>query len=235
MRAAFDICFEHIAEPEAMKIDPKALLDANDLKRRAGAISKEKAGGPAARVPSGGGTVYLAAADHGGMMVSLIQSNYFGFGSGIVVPGTGIALQNRGCGFNMRQGHPNCLGGGKRPFHTIIPGFVTKQGNPIMAFGVIGAHMQPQGHVQMMVRILCSGMNPQAASDAPRWHLFPDGTLGLEHGFPPETIEGLEKLGHRLIFKTPTRVFGGAQIIMAMDGGYCAASDHRKDGQAAGF
>jgi len=235
MRAAFDVCFEHIAEPESMKVDPRMLLDEDDLQAKAKAISRKRAIVAPAKVPAGGGTVYIAAADKGGMMVSLIQSNYFGFGSGIVVPGTGIALQNRGCGFNMKEGHPNRIGGGKRPFHTIIPGFAMKAGHPLMAFGVMGAHMQPQGHVQMMVRILSSGMNPQTASDAPRWHLFPDGTLGLERGFPPETIEGLKRLGHRLIFTTPTRVFGGAQIIMAMEGGYCAASHHRKDGQAAGF
>jgi len=105
------------------------------------------------------------------MMVSFIQSNYQGFGSGIVVPGTGISLQNRGAGFVLDEGHPNHVGGGKRPFHTIIPAFVTRDGQPLVSFGVMGGAMQAQGHVQMMVRIFACGQNPQAAADAPRWRV----------------------------------------------------------------
>jgi len=129
MRAAFDVCFEHIAEPESMKVDPRMLLDEDDLQAKAKAISRKRAIVAPAKVPAGGGTVYIAAADKGGMMVSLIQSNYFGFGSGIVVPGTGIALQNRGCGFNMKEGHPNRIGGGKRPISYHHTG-VCNEGRP---------------------------------------------------------------------------------------------------------
>jgi gamma-glutamyltranspeptidase/glutathione hydrolase len=168
-------------------------------------------------------------------MVSFIQSNYHGFGSGIVIPGTGISLQNRGLGFTLQGSNPNCVAGGKRPFHTIIPGFVTKDGTPLMGFGVMGAHMQAQGHVQMMVRIIAGKQNPQAAADAPRWFLTEDSFLALEKGFSHSAREELQKRGHRLAPETPTSVFGGAQIIYRMPGGYCAASDPRKDGQAVGF
>jgi gamma-glutamyltranspeptidase/glutathione hydrolase len=130
-----------------------------------------------------------------------------GFGSGVVVPGTGIALQNRGLGFVLAQGHPNCVGSGKRPFHTIIPGFVTQDGQPLMSFGVMGAHMQSQGHVQMMVRIFDHGQNPQAACDAPRWYVAPDASVDLEPGFPPAVAEGLRKRGHMV--KTTARPLAG--------------------------
>ena len=122
---------------------------------------------PESKIPTDIGTVYLTAADEKGMMVSFIQSNYMGFGSGVVVPGTGISLQNRGCGFVIEPGHPNCVEGGKRPFHTIIPGFVTRDNQALMSFGVMGGNMQPQGHVQMMVRIFDYIQNPQTACDAP--------------------------------------------------------------------
>ena len=131
-------------------------------------------------MPVGHDTVYLTAADADGMMVSMIQSNYRGFGSGIVIPGTGISMQNRGSGFVLDPSHPNCVGPRKRPYHTIIPGFVTQDGTPRMSFGVMGGHMQHQGHVQMVNRIFDHRQNPQAASDAPRWHVFPDFSVGLE-------------------------------------------------------
>jgi gamma-glutamyltranspeptidase/glutathione hydrolase len=169
------------------------------------------------------------------MMVSFIQSNFMGFGSGIVIPGTGICLQNRGSGFTLEEGHPNCVDGGKRPYHTIVPAFVTKGDRPMMSFGVMGGHMQPQGHVQMIVRIFDYGMNPQAASDAPRWHLCEDFSLALEPGFDPEVVKDLEDRGHRILERPPSVLFGGAQLISRLDDGYCAASDHRKDGQAVGF
>ena len=128
-------------------------------------------------------------------MVSYIQSNYQGFGSGIVIPGTAISLQNRGAGFTLEEGHPNCVAGGKRPYHTIIPGFVMRDGTPLMSFGVMGAHMQAQGHVQMMIRIIAGGQNPQAAADAPRWYLTEDSHLSLEPGFGPAIREGLGATG----------------------------------------
>lgn len=191
---------------------------------------------PDTPIPTEKGTVYLATADRSGMMVSYIQSNFRGFGSGIVVPGTGISLQNRGSGFSCDPAHPNCVAGWKRPFHTIIPGFATRDGKPLLSFGVMGAHMQPQGHVQMISRMVDYGLNPQAASDAPRWIVTEDFRLGLEPGVSPDVRAELARRGHRLIADPATTLFGGAQIILCMeDGGYCAGSDHRKDGQAVGF
>ncbi len=168
MKCAFAEVFRTVADIDCMTLPPARLLEDGRLSAAAAAIRMDRAGDPAHRLPPGGGTVYLTAADASGMMVSFIQSNYMGFGSGVVVPGTGIALQNRGLGFTLESGHPNQVGGGKRPFHTIIPGFVTRQGQPLMSFGVMGAHMQPQGHVQMVVRVFDYGQNPQAACDAPR-------------------------------------------------------------------
>ena len=133
------------------------------------------------------------------MMVSYIQSNYTGFGSGIVIPGTGISLQNRGAGFRLEAGHPNRVAGGKRPYHTIIPGFITREGQPVMSFGVMGGHMQPQGHVQMMVRLVDYRQNPQAAAGAPRWYVEENGressrtALALESGFAPEVAVDLRR------------------------------------------
>ena len=186
-------------------------------------------------LPTSPDTVYLTAADADGRMVSFIQSNYVGFGSGIVVPGTGIALQNRGSGFCLEVGHPNEVGPRKRPFHTIIPGFLTRGGEAAMSFGVMGGHMQAQGHLQMVVRVRDYGQNPQAASDAPRWQVRGDGALLLERGFGPQVIEGLRERGHEVVLDVPPHVFGGAQLISRVAGGYCGASDHRKEGLAIGL
>jgi gamma-glutamyltranspeptidase/glutathione hydrolase len=169
------------------------------------------------------------------MMVSFIQSNYMGFGSGIVDPQTGISFQNRGTAFSLEKNHPNCIAGGKRPFHTIIPGFITNNDTPLMSFGVMGAHMQPQGHVQMVLRIFDYGQNPQTASDAPRWHVATDHVVALEKGFDKRVADQLHRRGHKIATNVPTSIFGGAQLIAKMTDGYCAASDHRKDGQAVGF
>jgi len=178
-------------------------------------------------------------------MVSFIQSNFNGFGSGIVIPGTGIAMQNRGHGFVTTPGHPNVAAPGKRPFHTIIPGFVTAPAESAdssahsqrarMAFGVMGGHMQAQGHVQMVARIFGYGQNPQAASDAPRWQVATDGSLWLEEGFSGDVAQELARRGHRIVENQPAGLFGGAQLILKTEDAYCAASDHRKDGCALGF
>ncbi len=170
------------------------------------------------------------------MMVSLIQSNYMGFGSGVVVPGTGISLQNRGAGFSLAPGHPNLIGGGKRPFHTIIPGFLTRDGAPLAAFGVMGGPIQPPGHVQTLVRMLDYGMNPQAALDAPRWKVNGGLSIDLEHSASDELRAGLAALGHRYEAVADSYMdFGAGQFIVRTEGGYVAASDPRRDGQAAGF
>jgi gamma-glutamyltranspeptidase / glutathione hydrolase len=165
----------------------------------------------------------------------MIQSNYMGFGSGVVVPGTGISLQNRGANFTVDQGHPNQVGPNKRPYHTIIPAFVTKDGAAVMSFGVMGGFMQPQGHVQVLARIADHGQNPQAACDGPRFRWVEDMQVSCEKGFPPATLDELRQRGHELITVDDYNQFGSCQAIWRLDGGYFAASDPRRDGQAAAF
>ncbi len=235
MKIAIRAAFDHFADPAHMQVDPKALLDAASLERIAHGIDDRAAPLPPVALPTGSDTVYLATADADGMMVSMIQSNYEGFGSGIVVPGTGIAMQNRGLGFVLDPGHPNEVGPNKRPYHTIIPGFVTRAGAPLLSFGVMGGHMQHQGHVQMVRRLFDHDQNPQAASDAPRWHVYPDFSVGLETGFDPAVARSLADRGHRVRHEPLERVFGGAQLILKTDCGYVGGSDHRKEGMAAGF
>jgi gamma-glutamyltranspeptidase/glutathione hydrolase len=192
-------------------------------------------------------TVYLCVADAGGMMVSFIQSNYRGMGSGMVPPGLGFGLQDRGECFDLKPGRPNSYGPHKRPFHTIIPGFVTKAGEPYMAFGVMGGDMQPQGHVQVLINHIDFGMNLQEAGDAPRiYHtgsseptgeeMTDGGTVNLEAGFPAESIRDLHKLGHR-ISATSIAAFGGYQAIKwdPTNRVWIGASESRKDGMAAGY
>ena len=226
---------EHIGDPDSMQTSIESLLDDANLARLAAGITEQAAPLPPAPVLENPGTVYLSTADANGMMVSFIQSNYLGFGSGVVIPDTGIALQNRGYGFNLSPGHPNCVGPGKRPFHTIIPGFVTRQGAPLLAFGVMGGHMQHQGHVQMVQRLFDAGQNPQQASDAPRWIVNPDYSVSVEPAFSETVIAGLRRRGHQIEVEPDVEVFGGAQLIYRTEHGYVAGSDHRKDGQAAGF
>ncbi|MFV2090121.1 MAG: gamma-glutamyltransferase family protein [Pseudomonadales bacterium] len=235
MKIAIHAAFMHFADLEAMRVTPEELLAPGSIVRAAASIGERAGNLPPVELPVGHDTVYLCTADAGGMMVSFIQSNYQGFGSGVVVPGTGISLQNRGYGFSLDPHHPNCVGPGKRPFHTIIPGFVTAAGEPRLAFGVMGGHMQHQGHFQMVQRIFDHGQNPQAASDAPRWHIFPDFRVGLEIGFPESVAAGLADMGHEVRFVEQEHVFGGAQLIQKTEHGYVAGSDHRKEGQAAGF
>ncbi|MDX3906608.1 MAG: gamma-glutamyltransferase family protein [Pigmentiphaga sp.] len=235
MKLAFSDLHEHIADPAAMRVAPADLLAPDYLARRAALIDPARAGAPAAGTPKLGGTVYLAAADADGTMVSFIQSNFQGFGSGVVVPGTGISLHNRGIGFNLRPGHVNCVGPSKKPLHTIIPGFVTRDGQPVMAFGVMGGTMQAQGHVQMMVRLGAFGQNPQAMSDAPRFRVD-DGMVRLEAHTPAAVVEQLRGLGHTVEVSEPQSLdFGSAQLIYRSDDGYIAASDSRRDGQAVGY
>jgi gamma-glutamyltranspeptidase/glutathione hydrolase len=162
-----------------------------------------------------------------------------GFGSGVVVPGTGSSLQNRGAGFTLQPGHPNQVGTRKRPFHTIIPGFATDaNGAPLMSFGVMGGPMQAQGHLQMALRVLRYGQNPQAAADAPRWRLLSGRRIAVEETMPRAIRAGLAELGHDVTVEPLDGVFafGGAQLIVrGTDGSYIAGSDPRKDGQAVAF
>ena len=222
-----------------MRIAPSALLAPAMLEALASQIGNQASALPPTELPVGQDTVYLCAADASGQMVSFIQSNYLGFGSGIVIPGTGISLQNRGCGFSTDPQHPNCIGPGKRPFHTIIPGFVTQQtaqeSAAKMAFGVMGGHMQHQGHVQMVTRIFDHQQNPQAASDAPRWHVHPDFSISLEPGIDERVQQDLAQRGHAVAIRSEHGLYGGAQLIYKDIDGYIGASDHRKEGQAAGF
>lgn len=238
MRLAFADAYRYIADMRFMDVPVEALLDKGYLKSRAALINSKRASAPTHGIPQHGGTVYLTTADASGMMVSLIQSNYMGFGSGVVVPGTGISLQNRGHGFVLEQGHPNQVAPGKRPFQTIIPGFLTDLNNkPLMSFGVMGGHMQAQGHVQMVTRMCDYDQNPQTASDAPRWIVNPDGTVGLEDAMKASIGGALEGMGHKIAAaETVNFAFGGAQLIWRLgNDGYLAGSDHRKDGGAVGY
>ncbi len=236
MKLAFADIYEYVADPAAMRVQPLQMLDPGYLKARARLIDMSKAQAPKFGLPPRGGTVYLTAADASGMMVSYIQSNYMGFGSGVVVPGTGISLQNRGYGFSLRPDHANAVAPRKRPFHTIIPAFVCKDGKPVMSFGVMGGAMQAQGHTQMMVRLIDYRQNPQAAADAPRWRIDGALTVGVEHGMSAAVIAELARRGHHIEQADRWNTeFGRAQLIYKMDGGYLAASERRTDGQAVGF
>ena len=225
----------HVGDRSSMTVCMSDLLDVRYLRRRSAMINVNRAGDPGYGKPGPGGTVCLSAGDATGMMVSFIQSNYMGFGSGVVVPGTGISLQNRGAGFSLDAGHVNCVGSRKRPFHTIIPGFATDAGGaPLMAFGLMGGPMQAQGHVQMALRILRYRQNPQAAADAPRWRLLGRRRVAVEPAMSAALVTGLRDRGHEIVVEPldATFGFGGAQIVLRDRGGYIAGSDPRKDGQA---
>ena len=238
MKLAIADASRYIADARFMDVPVAALLDKTYLKSRAALINIKRASVPTHGIPQHGGTVYLTTADASGMMVSLIQSNYMGFGSGVVVSGTGISMQNRGHGFVLDAGHPNQVAPFKRPFQTIIPGFLTDLANkPLMSFGVMGGHMQAQGHLQMVVRMCDYGQNPQTASDAPRWIVNPDGTVGLEDALQSSIGAALKGMGHKIATAEAVNfAFGGAQLIWRQgDDGYVAGSDHRKDGGAVGY
>ncbi len=241
MKLALADAHRYIADPATMDINPASLLDHDYLQSRAELIDIDHAADPGHGQPQPSSTVYLAAADESGSMVSFIQSNFEGFGSGIVIPGAGISMQNRAIGFTLEQGHPNQIGPGKRPFHTIIPGFVTRRDNagnptPVMAFGVMGGHMQAQGHVQVVIRLADYGQNPQAALDAPRWRIEAARRVTIEPGFDPDVYEQLRQRDHDvLIAEAKTVHHGGGQAVFKLDDGYLAASDMRRDGSAVGF
>ncbi|HEX8955025.1 MAG TPA: gamma-glutamyltransferase family protein, partial [Burkholderiaceae bacterium] len=237
MKLAFADTYRWVADQRAMtEVTAHDLLDDAYLAERAKLIRMDRAGDFAHGTPPKGGTVYLTAADQHGMMVSFIQSNYMGFGSGIVVPGTGISLQNRGHCFSLDPASPNCVAPGKRPFHTIIPGFLTKNGRAQMSFGVMGGNMQPQGHLQTLVRMLKYGQQPQAACDAPRWKVNRGLSVDMETAMPPTTVAALAAMGHHVENIADSYMdFGSGQFIWMLKDGYVAASDTRRDGQAVGF
>ncbi|HEY2338185.1 MAG TPA: gamma-glutamyltransferase family protein [Burkholderiales bacterium] len=234
MKLAFADARRYVADIDYMKdVTTASLLDKAYLKERAKLIDPKRAQDFGHGRPRGSGTVYLAAADASGMMVSMIQSNYMGFGSGVVVDG--ISLQNRGGTFVVQPGHPNCVGPKKRSYQTIIPGFVTKAGKPVMAFGVMGGTMQPQGHAQVMVRIADYGQSPQAACDGPRFRVIQGMQVSVEDNMSATVVEELIRRGHKIVTVDDYNQFGCAQIIWKLDGGYFTASDPRRDGQAVGF
>ena len=244
MKLAFADVYQYVADPKSMRVKPHEMLDSGYLEERAKLINLKQATHFPFGMPPTGGTVYLTTADSSGMMVSFIQSNYMGFGSGVVVPEYGISLQNRGVGFSLDRQSANIVAPGKRPFHTIIPAFMTKQVDgktfPQMSFGVMGGDMQPQGHLQTVVRMLSYQQQPQSACDAPRWKVNRDFTLDVESQLNPSTVSGLEKLGHELkSIADPYMDFGSGQFIWRqsedLNDGYVAASDSRRDGLAAGF
>ena len=183
-------------------------------------------------------TIYLTVADAEGNMVSFINSNYDYFGSGVVVPGTGFVLHNRGAGFTLTPGLPNTVAPGKRPFHTLIPGFVTRtvegRDEPYMSFGLMGGGVQAQGHVQFLLNYFVFGMDLQAAIDAPRFRHYDGQRVALEPPIPDSVRAALAAMGHVLI-EQPTVAFGGAQAIVRLPKGFAAASDPRKDGMAVGY
>jgi gamma-glutamyltranspeptidase/glutathione hydrolase len=241
MKAAFADVYRWVADIRHMTdVTPAHLLDDGYLAQRARRIREDRATDFAHGMPPAGGTIYLSAADQDGMMISFIQSNYMGFGSGVVVPGTGVSLQNRGYGFVTDPGHPNVVAPGKRPFQTIIPAFLMKDGKPQMSFGVMGGNMQPQGHMQTLSRMLDHAQNPQAACDAPRFKVQRGLEVDLEATMAADVVEGLRALGHQIKPALDTYMdFGSGQFIWRlsddMDDGYAAASDSRRDGCAAAF
>ncbi|MGN7387115.1 gamma-glutamyltransferase family protein [Sporosarcina sp. SAFN-015] len=212
MKLAFIDGKAFITEQKEMPIDVKELLSKDYAKKRATEI-KERATAPEPFELPRGGTIYLATADEEGNMVSFIQSNYMGFGSGVVVPGTGIALQNRGVDFSLDPNHPNVLKPGKRTYNTIIPGFLTKDGQAVGPFGVMGGFMQPQGHFQVVVNTVDYHLNPQATLDAPRWQWIEGNKVHVEPDFPNHIAQALVRLGHQVVPTLDGGSFGRGQII----------------------
>ncbi|MCY1164964.1 Glutathione hydrolase-like YwrD proenzyme [compost metagenome] len=239
MKLAFADTYKYVAEPSFMEVTAEQMLDDAYLASRAKLIDMKKAQDFGAGNPVKGGTIYLTAADENGMMVSFIQSNYMGFGSGCVEPEFGISLQNRGYGFSLQPG-ANQVAPGKRPFHTIIPAFLSKDGQPVMSYGVMGANMQPQGHMQTLVRMLDYGQGPQLACDAPRWRYNAGFEINVEASMDKAVVQGLADRGHRMeVINDSYQDFGAGQFIWRAGNpkveGYVAASDARRDGQAVGF
>ncbi len=235
MKLAFADAHRYIADPEQVNVPLAGLLDPAYIAERRSLISPQ-AQNPDYGKPPGSGTVYLCTADREGMMVSYIQSNYMGFGSGVVVPDTGIALQNRGASFSLEAGHPNEAAGGKRTYQTIIPGFLTRNKQAVGPFGVMGGFMQPQGHTQVVIGTVDYELNPQAVLDAPRWRVTGGLEVDLEFGTSEDLIRGLAARGHQVQIPINRGGFGRGQIIWKLkDGVFVAGSDMRADGAAAGW
>ncbi|MGH7504538.1 MAG: gamma-glutamyltransferase family protein, partial [Longimicrobiales bacterium] len=238
----------YIGDPADMRIQPERLLDDDFIRARRALIDPRRAADrpdPGAAITASE-TIYLTTADSAGNMVSFINSTYWEFGSGVVVPGTGFALQNRGAGFSLEPDLPNTVAPRKLPFHTIIPAFVTRTNRPTgtsddvsgeepwLAFGVMGGSMQPQGHVQVLLNLLIFDMGLQQAVDAPRFRHLNGRTIALEAPIPEDVRTALAAMGHELTDEARVS-FGGAQAILKLPRGWAAASDPRKDGLAIGY
>lgn len=233
IKLAFADLYQYNADPRYMKMSVHRLLDKDYADERRRLIGHKAIAHTLPGLPKGG-TVYLATADQD-LMVSFIQSNYMGFGSGIVVPETGISLHNRGCGFTLENGHPNQVAPGKRPLHTIMPGFLTKNSQPLGPFGVMGGQMQPQGHLQIVTNLVDYQLNPQAALDAPRWRFMENNRVILENSVSEAIAKGLLDRGHAVQVSSEKSLFGRGQIILQQNGVFVAGSEPRSDGMAIAF
>ncbi len=235
IKMAFADAFRTVTDPEHMTCRYESFLEPEYGKKRSAEMT-DKAQVWTDQVPPKSGTVYLCCADGEGNMVSFIQSNYMGFGSGIVVRGTGIALQNRGADFSLDPENINCLKPGKRSYHTIIPGFLMKEGRPVGPFGVMGGYMQPQGHVQVISNFIDFHMNPQQALDAPRWQWLRDGRIIVEEGISDEILRDLRERGHDITVSRDTAAFGRGQMILRLDNGVLVGgTESRTDSNIACF
>ena len=237
IKLAFGDGMRCITDPAHMQISVETLLSADFARKRRDRIG-DQALIPEPSQPNQSGTVYLCTADNEGNMVSYIQSNYMGFGSGLVVPGTGIALQNRGHDFSLDPDHANCLAPGKKTYHTIIPGFLTRNGKPVGPFGVMGGYMQPQGHVQVLMNMIDFNLNPQAALDAPRWQWLQGKTVLVEHDMLlPSVRTLLQSRGHDIQVAADRLSFGRGQIICRDPQTHvlCGATEPRTDGVVAAY
>lgn len=235
MKLALTDAGKYVTDPDMMKIKTEELLSHEYASDRASKIGN-KAVMPEPYQNISGGTVYLCTADMEGNMVSYIQSNYMGFGSGLVVPGTGIALHNRGANFSLDPSHDNCIMGGKRPYHTIIPGFLMKDGKPVGPFGIMGGFMQPQAHLQVMLSYILDGRNPQDCLDKPRWQWTGKKTLEAEPSFDNNILQKLRRMGHDVKITDSFGAFGRGNIIFRNDDGVlCGGTEPRTDGCIAAW
>ncbi|WP_397452600.1 gamma-glutamyltransferase [Pseudomonas sp. NA-150] len=236
MKLAYSDGRHYITDPEHMRVAVNDLLSAEYASRRRAEIG-EQALPPKPGDPHASGTVYLATADAEGNMVSFIQSNYHGFGSGVVLPDSGIGLQNRGQEFSLDPADANSLAPGKKTFHTIIPGFLSKDGEPVGPFGVMGGYMQPQGHVQMVMNLIDFGLNPQAALDAPRWQWLGGMKVGIEQGASRDLAAALARRGHQVEVACDLTVYGRGQIIVRdpQSGVLCGGTEPRADSTIAAW
>jgi gamma-glutamyltranspeptidase / glutathione hydrolase len=234
IKLSFADALHGVTDPTWMNPGVDAYLDKTYLASRK-ALIQEEAQLFTSGIPSKAGTIYLCTADHQGNMVSYIHSNFYGFGSGIVIPGTGISMQNRGFSFSLDPAHANALAPNKRTYHTIIPGFLSTNGRALGPFGIMGGYTQPQAHLQVVLHLIDHHMDPQAALDAPRWQWMKDKTIHVEPEFPAAWVEALSARGHVVEVQSETTFFGRGQIILQTANGYIAGTERRAEGKAATY